>query len=587
MTFTVDFETEAIDGCPIMNPPKPIGVSVKENYGISRYYDRWEDMERVIRDIWSREDSIVFQNAPFDLSVAHKWLRVSHPKWNRIHDTKLMIYLHDPHAKNLSLKPSAERILGWDISAKDELKAWILENVEESRARTWGAFICRAPSWRVAKYANQDTAMTWAMFEHLRETIPMEAYQTERELQYHLTNATRKGIRVDRDRLITDAAACSNSLEEAEARVHEILGRTFDTTNPTQLADALDAAGKITEWKYTPTGRRSTKRENLIAGVADKELLTLLQYVGLMQTCLGTFMLPWIKLAHGTGRLHPSWNQVRGDNDYGTRTGRLSCSKPNLQNVPNVLGVKTPPGLRSLPAMRDYLLPEEGEVWASRDFSAQEMRLLAHFEDGELMEAFQRDPSLDPHEMVQALILDKTGLELTRKQVKGIGFGLIYGMGVTGVSKRLAVTKMEADRMIRAYHLALPGVALLQRGTKSRGRCRQAVTTIGGRDYFAEAPKIVGNEIRSFEYKLLNYLIQGSAADQTKRALIRYFRAKPVNQTFLLTVHDQIDVSLPPGYNTSVLREAMEDDTDMGLDVPIKSTLAIGPTWGSITDVED
>lgn len=202
------------------------------------------------------------------------------------------------------------------------------------------------------------------------------------------------------------------------------------------------------------------------------------------------------------------------------------------------------------------------------------------------MHAFQRDPSLDPHEMVQALILDKTGLELTRKQVKGIGFGLIYGMGVTGVAKRLKVTKPESERMINAYHLALPGVALLQRGTKSRGRNRKAVTTIGGRDYFAESPKIINHEMRSFEYKLLNYLIQGSAADQTKRALIRYFRAKPANQTFLLTVHDQIDISLPPGYNTEVLREAMEDDTLLGLDVPMKSTLAIGPTWGSILDVE-
>jgi DNA polymerase-1 len=342
----------------------------------------------------------------------------------------------------------------------------------------------------------------------------------------------------------------------------------------------------ITEWKYTPTGKKSTARDNLIAGVKDPELLELLLYTSAMQTCIGTFMLPWLEKSQYDGRLHPNWNQIRTHDgrSAGTRTGRLSSDDPNFQNVPNPYAIQPPPGLTHLPQLKNYLLPEEGCMWVSRDFSSQEMRLLAHFEQGVLCSAFNENPDMDPHEMVRLLIKENTGRDLPRKYVKNIGFGLIYGMGIGAITNSLGVSKSDAMAMVYAYHQALPGVAILQKLTKKRGRSGIPITTWGGRRYLAETARDVQvkpgiMEWRSFEYKLLNYLIQGSAADQTKECIIHWEDSKPADQTLLCTVHDELNISVPLEHECDGLRRSMEYGEFL---VPMRSDYKTGTTWGSI-----
>lgn len=219
-------------------------------------------------------------------------------------------------------------------------------------------------------------------------------------------------------------------------------------------------------------------------------------------------------------------------------------------------------------------------MWVSRDYDAQEMRILAHFESGKLMRAFQEDPSMDPHEMVKELIREETGMVLSRKQVKGVGFGIIYGMGAKSLGKQIGVSQEDAGKMRGAYLTALPGVAAMQQLTKSMGSAKDPIVTIGGREYQTQPAKsdISGNKM-SFEYKNLNYLIQGSAADQTKRALLNYFRDKPDDQVFMGTVHDQIDISIPDADDDRVLVSCMES-TDLA--VPMRTTQSAGPTWGGL-----
>jgi DNA polymerase I-like protein with 3'-5' exonuclease and polymerase domains len=623
---TIDFETEAIVGNPILDPPKPIGVAIRTEEGITKYVPGTpNDLRRVLLEAWNHDNELIFHNAPFDISVAKKWCGLPQPHWSRVHDTTFLVYLENPHAPSLSLKPSANRILGMATDEQDELREWIMENVRGATKNTWGAHICKAPFTLVSKYAKMDVDMTWALFSDLHPRMPRGPYNLERELQPCLVEATQHGIRLDREQLEIDTLYAEIQSKICERMIFENLGQEFDIHNGAQLADALDKAGKVKEWKLTPTGKRSTSRPNLMSCLDDPELLSQLSYAGAIQTCLTTFMRPWSQLASGTGRLHPNWNQVRGE-EYGTRTGRLSCDHPNLQNVANEFTFRIPNALSPLPQMRAYLLPEVGDRWYSRDFSGQEMRILGHFENGALLKSFQADPDLDPHQMVKEIIYEQTGLDLPRKTVKGIGFGLIYGMGVPGLSLQLGVKPHEAQEMIMAYHSALPGVSQLQTDTQRRGRytalakdvsrakrqlikakksedftpaqiagyeCRhrasllrmpdqEGITTAWGRKYKVEAPKMSGPRLRTFEYKLLNYLIQGSAADQTKRAMLHWFKNHPTCQTFLATVHDEINISIPDdGVSTDVALQVAMDRKD-GLDVPMRSTLKIGTNWGNI-----
>jgi len=182
--------------------------------------------------------------------------------------------------------------------------------------------------------------------------------------------------------------------------------------------------------------------------------------------------------------------------------------------------------------------------------------------------------------MVQQLILAKTGIDLPRKYVKGIGFGLIYGMGANGLSKQMKISYEDARQMIEAYHLALPGVGANQRGTKHRAKMGIPIRTLGGREYYCEPPKISGCSMQTFAYKLLNYLIQGGAADQTKTAMLHYFRNKPDDETWLCAVHDENNISVPWDHDDTVLKGAMERGDFM--DVPMRTTVKVGETWGDI-----
>ncbi len=293
-------------------------------------------------------------------------------------------------------------------------------------------------------------------------------------------------------------------------------------------------------------------------------------------------MRPWHEDSAADGRLHTTWNQVRtdlGGGSVGTRTGRLSGARPYFMNISNEYEIKIPPALPELPLMRRYLLPEEGHVWLKRDFSSQEVRIAAHYEDGALLEAYIRDPSLDPHALAQQIILAQSSLELARKNVKIVAFRIIYGSGITGLAGGLGVDYDSAARTLDAYFRAFPGIAKLSKATKNRGHQGRPIRTWGGRVYYTEPPKLVKGHMRSFEYKLLNYLIQGSAADQTKQCIIEWDELRSPLTVFLATVHDEINISAPIEnwrYDMMELRQVMDAPR---FDCPFQSEGFVGPNW--------
>lgn len=607
---TFDCETEAIVGNPLVSPPRMVGYAVlvpdqepvylawghpTENncdFGDAREYAR-----KLVRDT---QLPFIFHNAPFDIacmadSLSLPWYFFN-GGWKRVHDTMYLLFLRDPYSRTFALKPGATRWLGTPPVEQTELRNWILANISESTPSTWGEFISRAPGDLVGRYAIGDIVRTRGLFDLLYKWIEeqqmVSAYDRERALMPRLVKATQHGIRIDRERLEKDEVIYTKELEKCENSLASKLGITVEQLHDdSALADGLERSGAVTQWVLTKTGKRSMSKDNL--RISDPEIKNLMTYRGKVATCLQMFMRPWLQFSGKENRVHPNWNQVRqakGEKDSkGARTGRLSSDEPNFQNVPNTFLDKkhnpliVPEGLLPFPRMRVYCLPEVGHVWLKRDFSSQEVRILAHFEDGQLCEAYRGNPNLDPHQMAMELIQNLVGILYSRPTIKITGFSIIYGSGINGLSGQLEIPYHEAGRIRYSYLAAMPGVKDLMDDVKGRGERGEPIRTWGGRLYYAE----IGSDGRNFAYKLLNYLIQGSAADQTKESINDWFENKPHDDVFLATVHDEINISAPSELwqnSMGILRVCMERDR---FDVPFRSEGFYGPNWSEIEALEE
>lgn len=612
--ITVDYETFGIEGNPVINPPKAVGVAVWVPGQEPQYLAwghptenncRYSDARQYLYSIQEAGNPRLFHNAPFDTTVQSKWMSLPHnflgQGWKLIHDTMYLLFLADPYAATYSLKPSADRYLGMAPTEQDAVKSWILQNVNGATPDNWGAYICLAPGGLVGEYAVGDVVRTRKLFDLLHAKIVAEgmepAYDRERELMPTLIQGTQYGILLDRHKLEHHEKVYTEALARTTERLIVSLGcKPSDLEHDNTFADALERAGAVTEWVLTPkSGKRSMSKDNL--KIANPEINTLMTYRGALETCLQTFMRPWLEKSAADGRLHPNWNQVKqARNDKfskGAKTGRLSSDDPNFQNVPtefvDKLGIPLPypDALIPYPMLREYCLPDEGFLWLKRDYSSQELRILAHFEDGTLAEAYRGNPDLDVHKMAMELIYNLTGLAYARKDIKITGFSLLYGTGVAGLSGQLGQPYEDAKRIKDSYLAALPGLNTLMRDVKRRGERGDSIRTWGGRIYFAETAKEINGELRNFAYRLLNYLIQGSAADQTKEAICQWHRTRNWRSQFLATVHDEINIQAPIDewrMHMEDLRLAMEVDN---LDVPIRSEGYVGHDWQHIVKEKD
>lgn len=599
--LTFDFETEGIVGNPIARPPKPVGVAIKRGREPSKYYAwghptgnncTWLQGRAALLQALRDCPTWLAHNAPFEAAILREHFKVTKANPTNFHDTQYLVFFYDPYAHTLSLKPSAERILGLPPSEQTELMNWVLAHVPQAKKSDWGAYISKAPGDLVGRYACGDTDRTYDLFVHCyayaEQQKMLHAYERELRLAPILSESSVRGVRVNQELLANDIKKYHAAKATAEAYIHRALG-DFNIDSDREFAEALDKAGQITEWVLTPTGKRSTARKNLVGRVKDPKLLEYIAYRGALSTCLGTFAEPWLVAASANaGRLHPQWNQVRGDRGTdgdlsGTRTGRMSCRDPNLQNIPNDFeGLAIPDGLPPMIEMRRYLQPEEGHVWLKRDFSAQEMRIMAHFAEGRLFDAFRADPSTDPHVAVQKLIKQMLNIDMPRKYVKITGFGIMYGRGIPNLSAALGVPVEEGKAVRDAYFRALPEVRELSYDTRDAGKSGRGIRTWGGRIYYRE-PDPTG---RDLSYKLLNYLIQGSAADQTKQAMIDWYEAAPAGHQLIAAVHDEINISVPveeQQRGMALLRQHMDADR---FDVPFASEGYAGPNWADIEEYE-
>jgi len=597
-----DFETEAIVGNVSVRPPKPVGLAYKRPGYKGRYVawghpdgnhtDGYAIAQKWLEEAIASGEPFLFHNAKFDISVAEAHMGVSFANVppTHIHDTLYSIFLHDPYASTFSLKPSAERILGLPPSEQDALRDWILSHAPQATEKTAGAYIALAPASIVGPYAIGDVDRTLKLHEFLINKIPLGAYQREQRLMPILRESEKHGIRCDVTKLNADTAAYEAALERCNDSLCAQIG-ACNLDSGEELANSLEAAGKISQWILTPTGRRSVSRANLEAAISDIPFLRLLQYRGALSYALSSFLRPWCELSGDYGgRLHPEWNQVRQDSAMaktlkGTRTGRLSGSRPSFMNVSNEYDIVIPDSYPAMPLMKEYLLPDKGMRWLKRDYSQQELRILAHFSEGRLYERYQENPRLDAHEETSALITEHTGLTLPRKPVKIIGFSVIYGAGLAKLAESLSIPYGEAQTLRNAYYKALPEVPLLMRECSNRGKSGSVIETWGGRQYPVEPPRLVNGRMMEFSYKLLNYLIQGSAADCTKEAILRWDADKGTGQ-FLATVHDEINIQSPVGKSIKDMAKLRDSMESIEFDVQMLSDGFVGNSWAKLETCE-
>ena len=590
----LDFETESIDGAL---PPKPVGFALALPNKNIMYYAfghcnganncTWEQAGKILSMVFKTHD-ILCHNAAFDVGIARYWFNIPFPE--RIHDTLILLFLRDPHADTLSLKPSAEKLLGLMPEERDELHDWIITNIPTANKRNAGSFISLAPTALVSKYCIDDVVKTLALFELLHAPYSGTAYNRECALIPILVENTIQGVKLDISGLLTGFTDFSRQQNIVDNTIKDLIDvGEFNIDSSIELANAIDKSSNINaNWVLTDKGNRSTAKGNLLAAINNPTLLEMLEYRGTLKTYLNTFFTSWIR-NNKEDVLHFSWNQVRNSEDHnmkGTRTGRLS-SNPSVLNIPNtpkVFSAKFMP----LPAMKGYLLPDEGQHWIDFDFSSQELRVLAHFEAQDLMQAYINEPNLDLHQFLSEILTKQLGKLVTRRASKTIMFAILYGAGIAKLAETLDCGYEEAKSSRSALYAAVPGLKAVQDVLKTLWNMDRPITTFGGRNYYKEPSRLIIDRhtglqrMADFGYKALNYLIQGSSADVTKQAIINYNSIKKDGR-FLLSVHDSIAISGPLS-EAKLLREAM---CDIPLKVPLTADGRYGPSYGKLIAIPE
>jgi DNA polymerase I-like protein with 3'-5' exonuclease and polymerase domains len=532
-----------------------------------------------MQDVLKTPATKIFHNASYDVG----WLLVNGFEINGpIVDTMIAAALINENRYSFSLNACAKDYLG-------EIKN---ETFLNEKAKEWGidpkADLWKLPAGYVGFYAEQDAGLTLRLWERFKTEITKQnlhdVWEMEMELLPILIETRQRGIRVDEAK----AADLKKEFVSREKTIlHEIKKQTtmnIDIWAARSVAQVFDRIG--VDYPRTPKSDEPSFTQNWLVN-CDNPIAQLIRQAREINKFHSTFIDSIQRYVH-KGRIHSEINQLRSDQG-GTVSGRLSYSNPNLQQIParnKEYGDK----------IRSLFLPEEGRQWGSFDYSQQEPRLVAHYAASvndhfegaaEFIEAYKNE-SADFHQIVA----DMAGL--TRNQAKTINLGLFYGMGKAKLGKELGISKDRAESLLRQYGERVPFVKKLATDVSSSASKYGFIRTIKGRKcrfdmwepatfgmnkamQYEEAKAIYGNNIRrAFTYKALNRLIQGSAADQTKEAMIQCHKAgfKP-----LLQIHDELCFSIDKEEDIKNVKEIMENAIE-SLKVPSKVDIALGRSWG-------
>jgi len=519
----------------------------------------------------------IFHNAAYDVG----WLRAEGVEVKgRIVDTMVVAPLLDENRFSYALNSLGRDYLN---ERKDErlLKESAKDFGVDAKAEMY-----KLPAAYVGAYAEQDAALTLKLWNHFKGLVIKEEIGSIVDLELKVLRVIiemrSKGVRVDLER----AALIKKDLERREKEILNSItkqyGVSVDIWAAASVAKAFDAAGLtygVTEKTSAPSFGKSFLKTH------KHELPRMVVQARELNKARTTFIDAILKHEHH-GRIHAEIHSLRSD-EGGTVTGRFSYSEPNLQQIP-ARNAEIGPLIRSL------FLPEQGEQWGAFDYSSQEPRLVVHYAslldfDGarDFVDEYSKDARTDFHALAASIV------GVPRKQAKDINLGLFYGMGKNKLADSLGLDLPEAEQLFKVYHDRVPFVKQLSEYTSNRAATKGVIRTLLGRRcrfdlwepnkygvfkplQYKEAFNEHGSSIRrAFTYKALNRLIQGSAADQTKQAMVALYENGVLP---MIQVHDELDISVGDPKLAQTIQDIMENCVD--LKVPSIVDAEFGPNWG-------
>ena len=528
-------------------------------------------------EVLHTESTKIFHNAMYDVS----WIRsMGYTINGGIIDTLIAASLIDENRYGYALNTLGKQYVGMGKN----------EKVLQAAAKEWGvnpkSEMWRLPAPLVGEYAEQDAVVTLKLWHVLQHEISKQdlwdVFNLETNLFPCLVDMKFKGVRVDVDK----AEATKKQLTITEKEIHldikKLAGFDVEIWAGASIATAFDKVNL----PYDRTEKGAPSFTKNFLATHPHELPKLINQAREINKANTTFIETILKHNH-KGRIHSDINQIRSD-DGGTVTGRFSYSNPNLQQIParhKELG----------PMIRSLFVPEQGTKWGCFDYSQQEPRLVVHFSSLLRLEGSQM--IVDQYNAGEAdfhqMIADMAGIE--RKQAKTINLGLMYGMGKNKLMAELGLLKDQAEKLIKTYNQKAPFVRMLSDAVSRRADDSGKIRTIGGRlchfDLWEphgfgikkplkheDALREHGPGIkRAFTYKALNKLIQGSAADMTKKSMLALYQEGVVPH---IQIHDELDISVESPEQIEKITEIME--AAVTLEVPNKVDYEEGDCWGDI-----
>lgn len=479
------------------------------------------------------------------------------------------------------------------------------------------ANIYRAPPCIVGPYAQGDVDLPFGVmakqWPYLLQQGLGHIFTMECELIYLMIEMRYAGVTVDLHRAETLLERLNGEIEEHYQELEDAVGFPVNISSANSLSRAFDHLGL--EYPRTKPSARAPQGNPSFKGAFLDNVAhpvgKIIRKIRKKKKITGTFIQSYILDSHINGRVYGQFHQLRGDS-YGARSGRLSSSNPNLQNIP----VRSELGKE----MRKMFLPDYGHVrWRKYDYSQIEYRGLAHYAVGDRAEEvralYNNDPTTDFHKMVQNLIFTMTGLlgeEDDRPLVKNVNFGTVYGMGEPGLARYLNLQLNAAKKLFAAIHSAAPFLKATMEATMEEANLLGYITTILGRrsrfdlwesanwkDRDVDDKKTRGlpynlailkwgNVQRAYLHKSLNRRLQGTAAEVIKVAMLRCWKDGVFDRTGVprLTVHDELDFSDPGGVDDAFDEMEHIMETALQLRVPIRVEQEQGPTWGDGTKIK-
>ena len=590
-TIAIDLEThdpdlKSMGSGSVVGKGKVVGIAVAVD-GYSGYFpfdhEGGGNLEKSkviqwFRDVCESTADKIFHNAMYDVC----WIRAMGIKLNgNIYDTMIAASLVNENRFRFDLGS-----LGWDYVGRGKNESELV-----AAAKEWGidpkADMWKLPAMYVGSYAERDAEITLALWRVMQKEISDQdlgsIFELESDLFPCLVDMRFLGVRVD----VEGAHKLKTQLAEQEKELLHKIEKETQVDVQIWAARSIEKVFQKLSLPYERTAKTNSPSftKNFLSS-HEHPLVKLIAKAREINKAHTTFIDTIIKYEH-KGRIHADINQIRSDSG-GTVTGRFSYSNPNLQQIParnKDLG----------PLIRSLFIPESGCEWGCFDYNQQEPRLVVHYasldQDASVfnVQNAYKEGDADFHTIVAKMA------DIPRTQAKTINLGLFYGMGKAKLQAELGVSKEKAEELFSIYHSRVPFVKTLMKSVSNRAQHRGQIRTLGGRLCrfhlwepnsfgmhkalpFEQAVQEHGPGIRrAYTYKALNKLIQGSAADMTKKSMLELYKEGIIPH---IQIHDELDISVESDKQAQRIKEIMESAVD--LEIPNKVDYESGKNWGDI-----